>query len=176
MGEKRSTVTGAGRPAPRKGRVAYDTAVKKAVLFLCTGNAARSQMAEGVARLDHGDRLDVVSAGSRPAGAVHPAALAALEEIGAPVEGARSKSAQEFRDRPFDVVVTVCDSAALDCPTWPNAKRVEHWPIEDPSFEPDPVRRATRFQETRDDLRRRIDALVRELFGETAPPAPADLP
>jgi arsenate reductase len=127
---------------------------KAKILFLCTGNAARSQMAEALARLDHGDVLDPVSAGSRPAFGVHSLAVDVLAELGADIGGARSKSADEFRDTDFDVVVTVCDSAARDCP---------HWPIEDPSFEPDPSRRYQRFLETRDDLRKRIDLLVREL-------------
>jgi arsenate reductase (thioredoxin) len=136
---------------------------KKKILFLCTGNAARSQMAEALARLDHGDVLDPVSAGSRPAFGVHSLAVDVIAELGVDIAGARSKSSDEFRDRDFDVVVTVCDSAAQDCPLWPNAKRIEHWSIEDPSFERDPSRRHQRFLETRDDLRARIDLLVREL-------------
>jgi arsenate reductase len=138
---------------------------KKRILFLCTGNAARSQMAEALARLDHGHALEAVSAGSRPAYGVHSLAVDAIAEVGLDISGARSKSAEEFRDTVFDVVVTVCDSAAQDCPTWPNAKRVEHWSIEDPSFEPDPTVRYERFLETRDDLRKRIDALVESLLG-----------
>lgn len=136
---------------------------KKKVLFLCTGNAARSQMAEALARLDHDDVIVALSAGSHPAGMVHPGAIRAIGELGPDISQARSKSADEFQDTDFDVVVTVCDSAALDCPIWPNAKRLEHWSIEDPSFERDPVVRHQRFLETRDDLRRRIDLLVREL-------------
>ncbi|HYV40349.1 MAG TPA: arsenate reductase ArsC [Thermoanaerobaculia bacterium] len=136
---------------------------KKKILFLCTGNAARSQMAEALARLDHGDVVDAVSAGSRPAFGVHSLAVDVIAELGADISGARSKSAGAFLDMTFDVVVTVCDSAAQDCPTWPNAKRVEHWSIEDPSFEPDPDVRYQRFVETRDDLRRRIDSLVETL-------------
>ena len=136
---------------------------KKRVLFLCTGNAARSQMAEALARLDHGDLLDAFSAGSRPAFGVHSLAVAVMAELGFDIAGARSKSAAEFQDTDFDAVVTVCDSAAADCPIWPNAKRLEHWSIEDPSFEPDPVQRYDRFVETRDDLRQRIDALVQGL-------------
>jgi arsenate reductase len=136
---------------------------KKRILFLCTGNAARSQMAEALARLDHGHALEAVSAGSRPAYGVHSLAVDVIAEVGLDISGARSKSAEEFRDTVFDVVVTVCDSAAQDCPTWPNAKRVEHWSIEDPSFEPDPAVRYERFVETRDDLRRRIKALVESL-------------
>ena len=133
------------------------------VLFLCTGNAARSQMAEALARLDHGELLDPVSAGSQPAGMVHRNAIRAVAELGADISGARSKFAGEFLDTAFDVVVTVCDSAAQDCPNWPNAKRIEHWSIEDPSFERDSTLRHQRFVETRDDLRRRIDQLVESL-------------
>ena len=136
---------------------------KKRILFLCTGNAARSQMAEALARLDHADSVEVVSAGSHPAGMVHPAAIRAIGALGPDISGARSKSADEFRDTDFDVVVTVCDSAAQDCPIWPNAKRIEHWSIEDPSFERDPVLRHVKFVETRDDLRRRIGELVMSL-------------
>ncbi len=138
--------------------------MKKRVLFLCTGNAARSQMAEGLARAFHGDVLDVVSAGSRPAGWVHPLAIQALAEIGIDAHGHTSKSAEPYLDDEFDVVVTVCDSAAQDCPTWPNAKRIDHWPIKDPSWGPDdPKTRFQRFVETRDELERRIDELVASL-------------
>src|SRR3954471_6923135 len=135
---------------------------KKRILFLCTGNAARSQMAEGLMRAFHGDEVDVVSAGSRPAGWVHPLAIGALAEIGIDISDAQSKSADAFLNEPFDVVVTVCDSAAQDCPLWPGAKRIEHWPIEDPTFAPDGDA-ARRVRETRDDLARRIDELVASL-------------
>lgn len=138
--------------------------MKKRILFLCTGNAARSQMAEGLARAFHGDLLDVVSAGSRPAGWVHPLAIKALAEVGIDAQDHTSKSADQFVNEPFDVVVTVCDSAAQDCPTWPGAKRIEHWPIKDPSWGPDdPATRFDRFVATRDELERRIDELVATL-------------
>ena len=131
------------------------------VLFVCTHNSARSQMAEGLAREFHGDVLDVVSAGSRPAGWVHPLAVQALAEIGIDASGQISKSADQFLDQPFDVVVTVCDSAAQDCPMWPGAKRIEHWPIEDPSWgDDDPATRYGRFLVTRDELARRIEELM----------------
>lgn len=140
---------------------------KKKVLFLCTGNAARSQMAEALARLDHGDVLDPVSAGSRPCGFVHPLAVRAMAELGADMANAYSKGADQFLNEEFDVVVTVCDSAAADCPVWPSAKRIEHWPIEDPSFgRDDPATRYSRFLERRDELRRRIDGLVQSLVHE----------
>jgi arsenate reductase len=137
--------------------------LKKRILFLCTGNAARSQMAEAVARANHGDTVDVVSAGSRPAGFVHPMAIQAMADAGVDISDAESKSADLFVDEPFDVVVTVCDSAAQDCPVWPGAKRIEHWPIEDPSGEFHEDRRYRRFVETRDDLAARIAALVKTL-------------
>lgn len=138
--------------------------MKKKILFLCTGNAARSQMSEAIARGFHGDVLDPVSAGSRPAGWVHPLAIKAMAELGVDMTGYTSKSAEPFLDDDFDIVVTVCDSAAQDCPMWPGAKRIEHWPIKDPSWgDDDPATRFDRFIETRDELRRRIEELVKTL-------------
>src|SRR5437868_1068089 len=112
-------------------------------------------MAEALANAFHGNEVEAVSAGSRPAGWVHPSAIRAMAEIGVDITSAKSKGADRFAGEPFDIVVTVCDSAARDCPHWPNAKRIEHWPIEDPTgggFE--------RFVETRDELGRRIEALL----------------
>jgi len=134
--------------------------MKKRILFLCTGNAARSQMAEGLMRAFHGEMVDVVSAGSRPAGWVHPLAIGALAEIGIDISNAQSKSADQFLDQKFDVVITVCDSAAQDCPLWPGAARIEHWPIEDPTFGVGSG--AERFAATRDELTRRIEELMSE--------------
>ena len=139
-------------------------AEKKKLLFLCTGNAARSQMAEGLARAFHGDVVDVVSAGSRPAGWVHPLAVQAMQQLGVDITDQTSKSADQFLEQPFDVVITVCDSAAQDCPTWPGAKRIEHWPIEDPTFYgANAEQQLARFIETRKDLERRIEELVASL-------------
>ena len=118
-------------------------------------------MAEGLTRAFHGDVVDVVSAGSRPAGWVHPLAIGALAEIGIDISSAQSKSADQFLNETFDVVVTVCDSAAQDCPLWPGAKRIEHWPIEDPTWGEGSG--AERFAKTRDDLARRIEELIRGL-------------
>ena len=143
-------------------RDGINSAAMKRVLFLCTGNAARSQMAEALANHFHGGVIEAVSAGSRAAGFVHPGAIRAMAEIAVDISEAESKSAAPFLDQPFDVVVTVCDSAAQDCPHWPGAKRIEHWPIEDPSFAP-AGDAARRFRETRDDLARRIDELVATL-------------
>jgi arsenate reductase len=118
-------------------------------------------MAEAIARGFHIEVIDAVSAGSRPSGWVHPLAVQAMAEVGVSMDYAKSKSAEQFRNEPFDVVVTLCDSAAQECPTWPGAKRVEHWSIEDPSFGvDDPVTRPNRFAETRDELMQRIERLV----------------
>src|SRR5690242_19901455 len=142
---------------------------RKKILFLCTGNAARSQMSEALARIDHGDLVEPFSAGSRPAGFVHPLAIRAIEELGFGLGKAHSKGADEMIDRKFDVVVTVCDSAAADCPVWPGAKNVLNWSIEDPSFVPgSDETRYEAFRATRDDLRRRIDAVV-EAFPRRVP-------
>jgi arsenate reductase (thioredoxin) len=138
--------------------------MKKKVMFLCTGNAARSQMAEAIANAFHGDVIEAVSAGSRPAGWVHPLAIQAMAAKGVDIRDAESKGANKFLNQPFDVVVTVCDSAAADCPNWPGAKRIEHWPIVDPSFGPDdPATRYDRFIETRDELAERIEQLAKTL-------------
>lgn len=90
---------------------------KLRVLFLCTGNSCRSQMAEAIVNAHLGERWQAVSAGTKPAGFVHPKALAVLEEIGIRHQG-RSKLADEYRQEHFDLVITVCDSAAEECPLW----------------------------------------------------------
>ncbi len=105
----------------------------KKVLFLCTGNSCRSQMAEAIVNARLGDEWQAFSAGTKPTGYVHPKALAALSEIGIQHTGS-SKRADEFRDVDFDLVVTVCDSAAEECPLWlGKGKRIHH------SF-PDPAK------------------------------------
>ncbi len=91
--------------------------MKRKVLFLCTGNSVRSQIAEAIVNAELGDDWEAYSAGTVPAGYVHPAALRALAETGIEHHG-RSKSVDEFKDVPFDLVVTVCDDAAENCPLW----------------------------------------------------------
>ena len=105
----------------------------KRVLILCTGNSCRSQMAEVIWRKLGGDRWQVDSAGSRPAGYVHPNALAALAEIGLPVDNLSSKSLEPFLGQPIDLVVTVCGNADQACPTFPGAQQRLHWPFPDPA-------------------------------------------
>ena len=127
----------------------------KKVLFLCTGNSSRSQMAEAIvnARLDH--TWEAFSAGTRPAGFVHQKALAVLAEIGIHHDG-RSKPVEEFRGMDFDLVVTLCDPAAEECPVWlGKEKRIHH------SF-PDPAKTGALkdFRLVRDDMLREIIPLL----------------
>ncbi|HEX7621119.1 MAG TPA: arsenate reductase ArsC, partial [Anaerolineales bacterium] len=91
--------------------------MKRKVLFLCTGNSCRSQMAEAIVNTRRADNWEAASAGTKPAGCVHPMALAALSEIGIQHSG-RSKLVDEFRDVDLDLVVTLCDSAQEECPVW----------------------------------------------------------
>jgi arsenate reductase len=133
---------------------------KKSVLFLCTGNSARSQMAEAIVNARLGDGWEAHSAGTQPAGYVHPMATKALSELGIQHEG-RSKSATEFRDMPFDLVVTVCDDAAENCPVWLGKGRRIHLGFPDPA-------RATGsenavlavFRSVRDDIAARVTELL----------------
>lgn len=105
--------------------------MKQRVLFLCTGNSCRSQMAEGLLRHFGGDRYEVHSAGTDPS-SVNPRAIAAMEEVDIDISAHTSKGVRQFYDQPFDVVVTVCDHAHQICPTFPNAKTSIHWSIDDP--------------------------------------------
>ena len=104
------------------------------VLFICTANACRSQMAEALLRHRHGQKFEACSAGSYPAGYVHPLAVHAMETLGVPIEGQRSKSWHEFQDIPVDLVITVCqDAAGETCPVWPGAPLTVNWPLPDPA-------------------------------------------
>ncbi len=126
------------------------SAGRKSVLILCTGNSVRSQMAEGLLRAMAGDRLEVSSAGTRPAG-LNPNAVRAMAEIGIDISGQRSKSVEEFRDRSFDYVITVCDSAREACPVFPGTRQI-HRDFEDPAAAP-ADRQPAAFQKVRDELR-----------------------
>ena len=129
--------------------------MKRKVLFLCTGNSCRSQMAEAIINARLGETWEAVSAGTKPAGCVHPKALAVLAEIGIHHAG-RSKLADEFRGVDFDLEVTVCDSAAEECPVWlGKGKRIHH------SF-PDPAKtdNLDDFRTVRDEIGREIVELL----------------
>jgi arsenate reductase len=106
---------------------------KYTVLFLCTGNSARSQMAEALVNHLRGETWHAVSAGTHPTGQVHPRAVTAMREIGIDISKARSKSADEFRSSSLDLVVTVCDDAAEECPVWLGQGRRAHISFPDPA-------------------------------------------
>src|ERR1700693_134227 len=106
--------------------------MKKRVLILCTGNSARSQMAEGLLRHDAGDRFEVESAGTKP-GHVRPEAIAVMNEIGIDLSRHRSKSVNEFADQTFDYVLPVCDSANESCPIFPGHANRTHHSFDDPA-------------------------------------------
>ena len=106
---------------------------KPIVLILCTGNSCRSHMAEGILRNIAGDLLDVRSAGSNPAGYVHPLAIRALDEIGIDISSHTSKHLDEFIECDIETVITVCDNADNVCPTFPRQGKKYHWPFPDPA-------------------------------------------
>src|SRR2546423_7695576 len=103
----------------------------KRVLILCTGNSARSQMAEGLLREFGGGRFEVFSAGTRPS-RVRAEAVEAMREVGVDIGGQRSKSVDEFAGREFDYVITVCDNAREECPVFPGRVERIHWGFDDP--------------------------------------------
>ncbi len=105
---------------------------KKKVLFLCTENSCRSQMAEGILRHLRGDEFEVFSAGTRPS-VVNPIAIKVMAEIGIDISGHRSKSVEEFQGVNFDFVITTCDAARETCPVFPGIARRLHWSFNDPA-------------------------------------------
>src|SRR5229473_5410364 len=106
--------------------------MKHRVLFLCTHNSARSQMAEGLLRTLGGERFEAFSAGTE-ATHVRPLAIRAMAELGIDISGQASKTLNRYLNEPFDEVITVCDTAAEACPIFPGAKRLRHWSFTDPS-------------------------------------------
>ena len=106
---------------------------KPDVLILCTGNSCRSQMAEGILRAAAGDLVDVHSAGSKPAGGVHPRAVQVLGEIGIDISGHKSKHMDEFLNRTMTTVITVCADADQACPMFPGQVNRHHWGFDDPA-------------------------------------------
>ena len=127
--------------------------MKKTVLILCTGNSARSQMAEGLLRHDAGDRFEVASAGTHPS-SVRPEAIAVMKEIGIDISGHRSKSIDEFASRDFDCVLTVCDNARESCPIYPGHGNRLHKGFEDPAaVEGSSEEKLAAFRKVRDQIR-----------------------
>ena len=131
---------------------------KKRVLFLCTGNSARSQMAEGLVNHLLGDRWEAFSAGTAPSGYVHPLAIKALAQLGIDARARRSKSTGEFRGADFDIIITVCDHAAQNCPVWLGKGRRKHLGF------PDPAAAAGSEEEQLEVFRRVRDGLRRDVF------------
>ncbi|MGE9293548.1 MAG: arsenate reductase ArsC [Puniceicoccales bacterium] len=130
---------------------------KPNVLILCTGNSCRSHMAEGILRHTAGDLFEVFSAGSKPAGYVHPMAIEALKEIGIDISGHSSKHLDQFMDAGIDTVITVCASADQDCPLFPGKVNRYHWGFEDPP-------KAVRLGESELNAFRRIRDEIRKVF------------
>lgn len=134
--------------------------MKTRVLILCTGNSARSQMAEGLLRGMAGDRFEVASAGVAPT-RVRPEAIEAMREIDIDISEHRSKSVDEFLGQSFDYVITVCDNANQQCPMFPGKAERIHWSIPDPAeVAGDQNARLAAFRSARDDLRRRLKTLT----------------
>lgn len=132
------------------------------VLILCTGNSARSQMAEGLLRHDGGSAFEVESAGTKPSH-VRPEAIAVLHEIGIDISGHRSKSVDEFAGQKFDDVITVCDNAKESCPVFPATTKRLHWSLNDPAaVQGSEEQRLAEFRCVRDQLR----ALLRQFVEE----------
>ncbi|MGC9468368.1 MAG: arsenate reductase ArsC [Anaerolineae bacterium] len=130
---------------------------KLQVLVLCTGNSARSQMAEGLINQALGDRWQAHSAGTEPSGYVHPLAIRAMSELGIDISEQRSKSVETYRDKAFDLVITVCDNAAQNCPAWLGKGKQVHIGFPDPAdAEGTEVERLARFCEVRDAIAERV--------------------
>ena len=134
---------------------------RQRVLVLCTGNSARSQMAEGLLRDLAGDRFEVFSAGTI-ASFVRPQAIAVMNEIGIDISAHRSKSADEFLDDEFDYVITVCDHANQRCPVFSGPAKRLHWSIDDPVISGGENEQLAAFRCARDELHQRINKFIEE--------------
>ena len=133
---------------------------RKRVLILCTGNSARSQMAEGLLRSISGDRFEVASAGVAPSH-VRAEAIEAMKEIGIDISTHRSKSVDEFIGEGFDYVITVCDNANEQCPVFPGRTTRIHWSFEDPAaIRGDTATRMEAFRRVRDAISKRLKEFV----------------
>jgi arsenate reductase len=132
---------------------------KPLVLILCTGNSCRSHLAEGILRASAGDILEVRSAGSKPAGFVHPVAIQVMREVGIDISNHRSKHLDEFLTQNVETVITVCGNADQACPNFPGQVNRHHWPFFDPAHaagsEEDKLKV---FREVRDEIKRTFDA------------------
>ncbi|MBW7896845.1 MAG: arsenate reductase ArsC [Opitutaceae bacterium] len=129
------------------------------VLILCTGNSCRSHLAEGILRAAAGDLLTVASAGSKPAGYVHPHAIRVMREIGIDISGHASKSMNDFLTAKVETVITVCGKADQACPRFPGQVHRHHWPFDDPAHATgSEEEQLTVFRRVRDEIRRTFEA------------------
>lgn len=136
---------------------------QKSVLFLCTGNSCRSQMAEAIVNTNPNNIWQAFSAGTKPTGYVHPFTLRVLEEIGITHLG-QSKDASKFREHDFDLVVTVCDSAEEDCPIWLKSGKQIHLTFVDPAkFQGDDDFVLDKFRQVRDEIQLKIPRLLEKI-------------
>ena len=134
---------------------------KPTILILCTGNSCRSHLAEGILRAALGDGFDVQSAGSSPAGYVHPMAVEVMKEIGIDISGHRSKHMNEFLQQPVETVITVCGNADQACPMYPGQLNRHHWGFDDPAH-------ATGTEEEKRAVFRRVRDEIKRVFGAYA--------
>jgi arsenate reductase (thioredoxin) len=130
---------------------------RKRVLFLCTGNSARSQMAEGLLRSKAGDRFEVFSAGTHPKG-LHARSIEVMKEVGIDISRQESKDVSIYAKDKFDYVITVCDRAKQACPVFPGAEPI-HWGFDDPADAPSD-RQLEMFRRVRDEIRQRLDLFL----------------
>lgn len=132
---------------------------KPTVLILCTGNSCRSHLAEGILKRAAGDLLNVQSAGSRPAGYVHPMAIEVMKEIGIDISGHRSKHLSEFLNEQIETVITVCGNADQACPIFPGQMNRHHWAFVDPAHATgSDAEKLAVFRRVRDEIRRVFEA------------------
>lgn len=135
--------------------------MKPAILILCTGNSCRSHLAEGILRQALGDDYTVASAGSKPAGYVHPLAIKAMAEIGIDISAHHSKHLDEFLSQDVETVITVCGNADQACPMFPGQVNRHHWGFDDPAH-------ATGTEEEQFQVFRRVRDEIRRVFGAYA--------
>ena len=145
--------------------------IRNRVLFLCTHNSARSQMAEGLLRHFAGDRIEVASAGTEATG-VRPLAVQAMADIDIDIRHQTSKTLDRFLGERWDYVITVCDSANEACPVFPHASTRLHWSFDDPSAATgNDDQRLAVFRRVRDEIRARIETWLAEMSTKAAAPA-----
>ena len=137
---------------------------KPLILILCTGNSCRSHLAEGILRAAVGEAAEVASAGSVPAGYVHPMAVEVMAEIGIDISGHTSKHLNEFLERDVHTVITVCGNADSACPVFPVQVEKHHWPFEDPAkAEGSEEEIRAVFRRVRDEIRKKFEGYASEL-------------